>query len=79
MGRCPAEEDEGHVALGRRMEALRNGTVKRDKNGRRKSKRRVPVTFGTPLKWVVTTSVVVPVLQVSLLRFRVSDLTRTVN
>lgn len=58
---------------------------KRDKDGIRKSRHRMilfnraSVTLGMSLHWVVTAAVVVPVLQVSLLRFRVTDLTPTAN
>lgn len=49
--------------------------------GRRKSKQgsivcRVSVTLATSLQWAVTATVVVPVLQVSSLRFRVTAVTQ---
>lgn len=60
--------------LGRRMGKLRDGEEK--------SKQsiivcRVSVTLATSLQWAATAMVVVPVLQVSLLRFRVIDLSQT--
>ena len=40
---------------------------------------RVSMTLGMSLQWGVTVTVVVPVLQASGLRFRVTDVTQTAN
>lgn len=71
-GYSEVEEDKRHMAAG--TEKLRDGEEK--------SKQsiivcRVSVTLATSLRWAAMAVVVVPVLQVSLLRFRVTDLSQT--
>lgn len=74
----------GTWQLGGRMEKLKGGEGKGTTVGEKPERSviflgRVSVTLGMSLQWGVTVTVVVPVLQASGLRFRVTDLTQTAN